>query len=65
MNKPIFCAFCKKRITKKSEIEWSDHFTEAFCCPDCAMSFYFDQAGSRPIDYKELIELTKTDCKYI
>ena len=55
------CGNCGKKITKKMEIEYSRDFTNVFCCPDCATTFYYEQAESRPVDYDEAVELVGED----
>lgn len=47
----IICGSCKKPITNKTEMEYSDEINEYFCNPDCATNKYFDYMRSRPIDF--------------
>lgn len=51
------CKFCKKEIDETMEVEYSEHYSEIFCCPDHAMSYYFEMAGSRPLEKEEIREI--------
>ena len=53
----ITCRYCGKKLTSKTELEYSDETNEVFCNPECATSQYYEDAGSRPISFKELKEL--------
>lgn len=53
----IRCGFCKKGIDETMEAEWSEYFTEIFCCPDCATTYYFEMAMSRPLEVEEIREI--------
>lgn len=48
------CAHCEKKLTPDMELEFSDWYSEVFCCPDCARDFYFENAGSLPITWEDL-----------
>ncbi|KKN67128.1 hypothetical protein LCGC14_0464750 [marine sediment metagenome] len=51
-----FCIRCEKILSKKDEIEKSDHYGEFYCSPDCATDAYFEYAMSHPSTYEEMVE---------
>lgn len=46
----LVCKTCKKELTNKMEVEYSEWFCEFFCCSNCATQYYYEQAGSISID---------------
>ena len=52
---------CGKEFTPDMEMERSDHLTETFCSPDCAMDRYFDRMGSLPLTDEQKSELFRTN----
>lgn len=48
------CAWCHKELTKDMEVEYSNWLTAYYCCPDCAMSAYFEYCDSIPVDMTRL-----------
>lgn len=57
---------CQKKITEKSEAEYSEWLNEIFCCPDCAKEVYFDKMRSHPLlgeDLKQFIKKREEDLK--
>lgn len=57
----IKCGFCNKYITDKDEIEYSREYCIYFCCPDHASTYYFEEAGSTPVDFAEAQEMIEKD----
>ncbi len=55
------CKRCKKILTKDMELEYSQHCTELFCSPDCAMDYYFNYLESKPVSFTEARELVGDD----
>ncbi|AVM24290.1 hypothetical protein [Bacillus pumilus] len=47
----IKCGMCGKHITDKTEVEYSEWYTEFFCDPKHAITYYMDQAGSKPMEF--------------
>lgn len=47
----IKCGMCGKHITNKTEVEYSEWYTEFFCDPNHAATYYMDQAQSRPLEF--------------
>lgn len=52
----IQCVFCKKDITDKDEIEYSEEHCEYYCCPDCATTMYYEYEGSKHFSFAEAQE---------
>lgn len=40
----IKCGMCGKHLTEKTEVEYSEWYTEFFCDPNHAVTYYMDQA---------------------
>ncbi|MBU8607800.1 hypothetical protein [Bacillus pumilus] len=49
----IKCGMCGKHITDKTEVEYSEWYTEFFCNPIHAVTYYMDQAQSRPLEFDD------------
>ncbi|MBU8573740.1 hypothetical protein [Bacillus pumilus] len=47
----IKCGMCGKHITDKTEVEYSEWLTEFICDPKHALTYYMDQAQSRPLEF--------------
>lgn len=47
----IKCGMCRKHITDKTEVEYSEWYREFFCDPKHALTYYMDQAQSRPLEF--------------
>lgn len=52
---------CKKKITNKTEVEYSEEFSEFYCNWDCAVEALFDKARCTPFDFKDKKQLSDTD----
>lgn len=63
MNSIIICGnpTCKNQITNKTEVEYSDEYSEFYCNWDCAVESLFDKARCVPFDYKDEAELQSKD----
>jgi hypothetical protein len=46
----LYCGYCGKVLTNKTEIEHGRWMSEYYCNPDCAMSRYFEYCESRPLE---------------
>ena len=50
----VKCEQCDKELTPNMEIEYSRYLTRIFCSHDCAIGYYFEYAGSTPVDCSDL-----------
>lgn len=57
----ILCGGCKKPITNKTEVEYSQEFTEFYCNFDCATEALFERARCTPFDLKDKDELKEKE----
>ncbi len=55
----VKCKTCKIACTDEMELEYSAETGDIFCCPDCAMDFYFNRMESKPVTFEEALELIK------
>ncbi|WP_303984259.1 hypothetical protein [Niallia circulans] len=52
---------CKKQITNKTEVEYSEEFSEFYCNWDCALEALFEKARCAPIDLQDKKQLKEKD----
>lgn len=55
MSEAIKCArsACGKEITNKTEVEYSQEFSEFYCNYDCAVDALFDRARCTPFQFEQ------------
>lgn len=53
----ILCGSCKKPITNKTEVEYSEEYGEFYCNWDCALEELFNKARCTPFDFKDKEQL--------
>ncbi|MBL5769229.1 hypothetical protein MXL46_14080 [Heyndrickxia sporothermodurans] len=52
-EREIRCGRCNKPITNKTEVEYSQEYSEFYCKWDCAVEAFFDRARCVPFDFKD------------
>lgn len=52
---------CKQQITNKTDVEYSQEYSEFYCSWDCALEALFDKARCAPFDFKNKEELRDKD----
>lgn len=49
----VKCGKCKKEITTRTEVEYSEELTEYYCNYDCAVERFFDYMRCTPFQFEE------------